>query len=69
MSVITIGTPFAAGGLVYISSGYVLDLRRPVYAIRPGASGYITLPAGATSRMIRAPDSSRSFVSRGRLMM
>src|SRR5258708_12480185 len=49
MSVITIGTPFATGGLLYISSGYVLDPRRPVYAIRPGASGNITLPAGATS--------------------
>lgn len=49
MSVITIGTPFAADGLLYISSGYVLDLRRPVYAIRPGAAGNITLRAGETS--------------------
>ena len=49
MSVITIGTPFATGGLLYISSGYVLDPRRPVYAIRPGASGNITLTAGKTS--------------------
>jgi outer membrane protein assembly factor BamB len=48
MSVITIGTPLASEGLLYVSSGYVLDLRRPVYAIRPGAAGNITLPAGAT---------------------
>ena len=29
--------------------GYVLDLRRPVYAIRPGAQGDITLPANKSS--------------------
>lgn len=38
-------TPFAAGGLLYISSGYPGDAVRPVYAIRPGATGDITLPA------------------------
>ena len=49
MSVITIGTPFADNGLLYVGSGYVLDLRRPLYAIRPGGSGDISLgkqPAG-----------------------
>jgi outer membrane protein assembly factor BamB len=45
MSIITIGTPFASGGLLYVSSGYVLDLKRPIYAIRPGGQGDITLPA------------------------
>jgi outer membrane protein assembly factor BamB len=49
MSVLTIGTPFAHEGLLYVSSGYVLDLRRPIYAIRPGAQGDITLPANKSS--------------------
>src|SRR6202011_4931981 len=49
MSGITIATPFARDGLLYISSGYVLELRRPVYAIRPGATGDITLKPGTTS--------------------
>lgn len=49
MSSITIGTPFEADGLLYISSGYVLDKQRPVYAIRPGARGDISLAEEATS--------------------
>jgi outer membrane protein assembly factor BamB len=44
MSVLAIPTPFAANGLLYITSGYVLDRRlKPVYVIRPGASGDISL--------------------------
>ena len=43
MSMITIATPFSANGLLYISSGYVGDKRRPLYAIRPGATGDISL--------------------------
>ncbi len=46
MSIITIPTPSARGGLLYISSGYVVDLLRPVYAVRPGASGDISLKSG-----------------------
>lgn len=43
MSVIAIPTPVAKDGLLYICSGYVGDRKsRPVYAIRPGASGDIT---------------------------
>jgi outer membrane protein assembly factor BamB len=43
MSVITIPTPVEGNGLLYICSGYVGDREnRPVYAIRPGASGDIT---------------------------
>jgi len=49
MSSITIATPFAANGLLYVSSGYVLDRLRPIYAIRPGASGDISLADGATA--------------------
>lgn len=48
-SSITIPTPFARHGLLYVGSGYVLDRRRPVFAIRPGASGDITLGDNETS--------------------
>jgi outer membrane protein assembly factor BamB len=49
MSTITIATPFTAGGLLYISSGYVLHAHRPVYAIKPGATGDISLGKDQTS--------------------
>ena len=50
MSSITIATPYAEGDLLYVSSGYVGDKdHRPIYAIRPGASGDITLAEGQTS--------------------
>jgi outer membrane protein assembly factor BamB len=49
MSVISIPTPFAAHGLLYVASGYVLDpVQKPVYAIRPGAFGDISLASGKT---------------------
>ena len=47
MNSISIPQPFAAGGLLYVMSGYVGDAVRPVYAVRPGAAGDITLPDGA----------------------
>ncbi len=43
MSALTVPTPFAKHGLVYIASGYPGAPLRPVYAVRPGASGDITL--------------------------
>ena len=43
MSSLVIPTPFTEHGLLYINSGYVADSSRPVYAIRAGASGDITL--------------------------
>jgi outer membrane protein assembly factor BamB len=49
MSTITIPTPFARHGLLFISSGYIADPLRPAYAIRPGASGDISLKQGETS--------------------
>jgi outer membrane protein assembly factor BamB len=49
MSTITIPTPFARHGLLYLASGYVADPNRPALAIRPGASGDISLLPGATS--------------------
>jgi outer membrane protein assembly factor BamB len=49
MSVSSTPTPFAAQGLLYVSSGYPSDSVRPIYAIRPGASGNISLKEGETS--------------------
>ncbi len=49
MSSITIATPYATGGLLYLSSGYVMDPSKPIYAIRPGATGDISLKDGETS--------------------
>jgi outer membrane protein assembly factor BamB len=49
MSSIAIPTPVAGHGLLYVSSGYVNDRRRPIFAIRPGASGDISLKEGETS--------------------
>jgi outer membrane protein assembly factor BamB len=49
MSSIVIPTPFAAHGLLYVCSGYVGDAKRPVFAIRPGAVGDISLKDGETS--------------------
>lgn len=48
-SAITIATPYAAHGLLYVSSGFVLDRTRPIWAIRPGATGDLTLPDGETT--------------------
>ena len=42
-------TPFAKLGLLFVSSGFLGDSVRPVYAIRPGATGDISLKAGETS--------------------
>ena len=43
MSSITIGTPYSADGLLYVTSGYVGSRHKPIYAIRPGASGDISI--------------------------
>jgi outer membrane protein assembly factor BamB len=48
MSSITIATPFEAHGLLYLGSGFVMDKLRPLYAIRPGAAGDISLKDGET---------------------
>ena len=49
MSSITVPTPFAEFGLLYLSSGYLGDQTRPVFAVRPGASGDISLEGGELS--------------------
>lgn len=74
MSSITIATPYENEGLLYISSGYVLDAMKPIYAIRPGASGDITLPEGKTSsefiawsRPKNAPYNPSTLIDQNRL--
>jgi outer membrane protein assembly factor BamB len=49
MSVLTIPSPFVVENLLYITSGYFQDNKRPVFAIRPGAKGDITLAKDQTS--------------------
>jgi outer membrane protein assembly factor BamB len=50
MAPIVIPTPSSASGLLYVSSGHVVFGQLwPIYAIRPGAAGDITLKDGETS--------------------
>jgi outer membrane protein assembly factor BamB len=49
MSSITIATPYSVGGLLILSSGYVGDRSKPIYAVRPGATGDISLKPGERS--------------------
>jgi outer membrane protein assembly factor BamB len=49
MSPIVIPTPLAGHGLLYVTSGYVGDKKRPIFAIRPGARGDISLRSGQSS--------------------
>jgi outer membrane protein assembly factor BamB len=48
MSVLTVPSPLAGHGLLFVSAGYIQDPHRPVYAVRPGAAGDISLKAGET---------------------
>lgn len=54
MSSIAIPMPFTKFGLLYVASGYVGDQVRPVFAIKPGASGDISLKEGETSNQFIA---------------
>jgi outer membrane protein assembly factor BamB len=74
MSSITIATPYADNNLLYVSSGYVNDSLRPLYAIRAGASGDISLGPDQTSnesvawyRAKAAPYNPTTLVYDGRL--
>jgi len=49
MSVLTIPSPFVVHDLLYITSGYFQDNKRPVYAIRAGARGDISLKTDETA--------------------
>ncbi len=54
MSSITIATPYEANGLLYLSSGYVLDGKKPIFAVRPGGQGDISLAAREQSNQFVA---------------
>lgn len=76
MSSITIATPYVADGLLYVSSGYVLDPIKALYAIKPGGSGDLTLPDGQTSSEFIvwsntkiAPYNPSTIVNDGRLFV
>ena len=49
MTFLTAPSPFARHGLLYFSSGYPGASPRPVYAVRPGATGDISLKPDTTS--------------------
>jgi outer membrane protein assembly factor BamB len=46
-SEVTVGTPVTGHGLVFVTGGY--PPVRPIYAVRPGAGGDISLPKGSES--------------------
>ena len=49
LSSITVPLPFERFNLLFVEAGYTGDRQRPVYAIRPGASGDISLADGERS--------------------
>jgi outer membrane protein assembly factor BamB len=49
LSTISIPTPVAIPGLLFVSSGFVADKNRPAFAVRPGASGDISPKEGETN--------------------
>ena len=49
MSVLTIPSPLVVDNRLYITSGYFQDNKRPVFCIKPGASGDISLQGDATA--------------------
>ncbi len=54
MSSIAIPTPFSKFDLLYIASGSGGDQPRPVYAVRPGAAGDVSLKPGETGNQFIA---------------
>ena len=46
---LAIPSPFSADGLLFVGSGFQMESFRPLYAIRPGASGDISLEKGTLS--------------------
>ena len=48
-SSITIAMPYANDAFLFVSSGYVMDRRKPLFAVRPGAEGDISLEPDSTS--------------------
>jgi WD40 repeat protein len=56
-SEVTVGTPVAENGTIYVTGGY--PPVRPIYAIRSGASGDISLPASKESSDVIVWSNSR----------
>ena len=52
MSTIAIPTPFSKGGLLYLTSGYVGDQIRPVFAVRLRGQGRYQLEAGGNVKPV-----------------
>jgi outer membrane protein assembly factor BamB len=48
-SILSIPTPFAYSGNLYLAAGHVVWGENPVYAIKPGANGDISLPEKETT--------------------
>ncbi len=74
MATVGVATPYADGGLLYVSSSFISDKQQPVFALRPGASGDISLAKGETSNSViawstsaGAPFDPTSVVYDGRL--
>jgi len=72
---ITVPTPFLADNLIFVTSGYKAPTQ-PIYAIRPGAHGDLSLDEGKTSSdyvawstMKGGPYMSSPIVYRGRLFV
>ena len=53
-------TPVAGGGLLFVGSGSQGEANRPMFAVKPGATGDISLKAGETSGARSSPGSSRA---------
>jgi len=74
MSRITVPNPVAGNGMVYVGSGFVADRQKPLYAIRPGAAGDISLKEGQTKnryvawRQQRAAPYVPSFLVAGKYL-
>jgi len=76
MSDITIATPYAADGLLFLSSGYVGSRLRPIHAVRPGGAGDLSVPRDKTSGEFvawcdwtAAPYNPSTLVTGGRLFV
>jgi outer membrane protein assembly factor BamB len=74
MSPITIATPFEWKGLLFVTSGYVLAPKKPIYAIKPGGAGNISLGDKETenefvawSQKVAAPYNPTTLAYRDRL--
>jgi len=74
MSSITIATPYADQDLLYVTSGFIMDKTRPIYAFKPGASGDVSLQTGQTNNSsiawcqpLAAPYNPSTLLYEGRL--